>query len=132
MKFIADTNVLLRAILDDHPQQSPVAQAALSEAEIVAISPTTLCELVWVLRQRYKRPRSEAVAILKALVGAPNVAIERQAVETGIALEESGGDFADAVVAFGGRQLGGETFLTFDKRAARLLPTVGVRTRLLD
>jgi len=53
VRITADVNVRLRAMLDDHPLQSGLAQAALQEAEIVAISLPTLCEFVWSLRRGY-------------------------------------------------------------------------------
>jgi predicted nucleic acid-binding protein len=47
MKITADTNVLVRALTEDHIEQSKAAQNALSKADIVAltleaISPTAL------------------------------------------------------------------------------------------
>jgi predicted nucleic acid-binding protein len=42
MRVIADTNVLVRAFLEDHPRQSKVAQAALSKAELIALTTPTL------------------------------------------------------------------------------------------
>ncbi len=32
---------------------------------------------------------------------------------------DAGGDFADGVIAYEGRWLGGETFVSFDRKAAR-------------
>jgi hypothetical protein len=43
----------------------------------------------------------------------------------------SGGDFADGVIAFGGRQLGSERFATFDRAAAQLLTDAGESLQLL-
>src|SRR5919108_2675082 len=121
MRITADTNVLLRAILDDHPVQSPRAQAMLHDAEIIAVSLPTLCELVWVLRRGYRRTRAEVVSILRALLNTENLSMDRPAVEAGIAIGLAGGDFADGVVAFEGRKLGGALFVTFDQEAAALL-----------
>lgn len=49
MKVTADTNILVRALTDDHAQQSMLAKAALEDAETVAMPLCALCELVWVL-----------------------------------------------------------------------------------
>ncbi len=38
MKITADTNVLVRAITEDHELQSKAAQSTLKRAELVAIS----------------------------------------------------------------------------------------------
>ena len=49
MKITADTNILVRALTDDDPLQSPRAQAELAQAELVAIPSAALCELVGVV-----------------------------------------------------------------------------------
>jgi predicted nucleic-acid-binding protein len=43
----------------------------------------------------------------------------------------AGGDFADGVIAFEGKWLGGETFVSFDQQAVALLAAQGESTRLL-
>jgi predicted nucleic-acid-binding protein len=132
MRITADTNVLLRATLDDHPTQSPLAQAALRDAEMVAINLSTLCEFVWVLRQGYKRTRPEIASLLRAFLNTPNLSTDELAIEAGIALTDAGGDFADGVAAFEGRRLGGVLFVTFDRQAATLLDRSGTKVNLLD
>jgi predicted nucleic-acid-binding protein len=131
MKITADTNVLLRAILDDHPSQSPQAQATLLDAEIVAVSLPTLCEFVWVLRTGYNRTKAQVSTALRALIGTSNLNMDRPAVEAGLRLVDAGGDFADGIVAHEGVKLGGEIFATFDARAAKLLARHGETVRLL-
>ncbi len=42
-----------------------------------------------------------------------------------------GGDFADGVIAYEGSWLGAETFVSFDKRAVKLLEAQGKAARLL-
>jgi predicted nucleic-acid-binding protein len=42
-----------------------------------------------------------------------------------------GGDFADGVIAYEGNWLGADTFVSFDKRAVKLLETQGKSARLL-
>ncbi|WP_265289136.1 PIN domain-containing protein [Verminephrobacter eiseniae] len=44
---------------------------------------------------------------------------------------EAGGDFADGVIAHEGHWLGGESFVSFDKKAAALLTAQGRSARLL-
>lgn len=48
MRITADTNILLRAALNDHPSQSPAAQTMLEGAERVVVTLAVLCEFVWV------------------------------------------------------------------------------------
>lgn len=98
-----------------------MAAKLLREAELVVVTLSTLCELVWVLGRAYKLGGDAIAEALVALVAAENVAINRPAVEAGIATLTAGGDFADGVVAYEGRFLGGETFVSFDRRAVSLL-----------
>jgi len=131
MRVTADTNVLVRAFLEDHPQQSKVAQAALSKAELIALTTATLCEFVWVLRS-YKIDPSDIAATIRSLINGANVAVNRPAAEAGLALLNAGGDFADGVIAYEGRWLGAETFVSFDKKAVRLIEADGGSARLLS
>jgi predicted nucleic-acid-binding protein len=132
MKITADTNVLVRAITEDHQQQSRVAQAALKKAELVAISIPTLCELVWVLAQGYKIPSSDIADAIRRLINAANVAVNRPAAEAGLTLLDVGGDFADGVIAYEGNWLGADTFASFDKKAVKLLEARGQVVQLLS
>ena len=45
----------------------------------------------------------------------------RPAVEAGLAVLNAGGDFADGVIAFEGRTMGGEVIVSFDAKAVKLL-----------
>lgn len=131
MRITADTNVLVRAFLEDHPEQSKVAQAALSKAEIIALTIATLCEFVWVLRT-YKIEPSDIAATIRNLIDGESVVVNRPAAEAGLALLDAGGDFADGVIAYEGRWLGADIFVSFDKKAVKLLESRGDSARLLS
>ncbi|MGB9115981.1 type II toxin-antitoxin system VapC family toxin [Bradyrhizobium sp.] len=131
MKITADTNVLVRAITEDHGHQSRAAETALKKAELVAIPISALCELVWVLSQGYKIPSSEIAEAIRRLMNGANVAVNRPAAEAGLALLDTGGDFADGVIAYEGNWLGAGSFVSFDKRAVKLLEAQGGSARLL-
>lgn len=53
MKITVDTNVLLRAVVEDDPGQQLVAIEALERAELAAVSLQSLCEFAWVLERSY-------------------------------------------------------------------------------
>lgn len=131
MKITADTNVLARAILQDDAAQCQAARDLLRSATLIAISLPTLCELVWILRQGAGLPKEDVARSIRALLDAGNVAMNRPAVEAGLTLLEAGGDFADAVIAHEGKWLGGETFVSFDKKAVALLAKQGEAVQLL-
>jgi predicted nucleic-acid-binding protein len=131
MKITADTNVLVRAITEDHEAQSKAAQSALKRAELVAIAIPALSELVWVLSQGYKVSSKDIAAAIRGLINGDNVEVNRPAVEAGLAFMDAGGDFADGVIAYEGSWLGAETFVSFDKRAVKLMDAQGQSARLL-
>jgi len=132
MKISVDTNVLARAILQDEPVQCRTARQLLMDASLIAISLPCLCELVWILRQGAKLPKEDVAAAIHALLETKNVALNRPAVEAGLALLEAGGDFADGIMAYEGAWLGGTTFVSFDKQAIALLSKQGKNARLLS
>jgi predicted nucleic-acid-binding protein len=132
LKFTADTNVLLRSVLQDEPHQGQSAVRALRDAELVAIPLPVLCEYVWVLRRSYKESASVVADSIALLISSPNVAVNKPAVEAGLATLRAGGDFADGVVAHEGQWLGAETFLTFDTQAAALLNSRSISATLLS
>jgi predicted nucleic-acid-binding protein len=131
MRITADTNVLVRAVTEDHALQGKAAQAALKAAELVAIPIPSLCELVWVLSQGYKIPPRDIAEAIRRLTNSANVVVNRPAAEAGLALLEAGGDFADGVIAFEGNWLGTDTFVSFDKKAVKLMEAQGGAARLL-
>jgi predicted nucleic-acid-binding protein len=131
LKVVVDTNVLIRAVVRDDAAQAKAAAKVLRDAELIAIALPCLCEFVWVLRKIYGFQPSDTAQAIRALLGTANVAMNRPAVEAGLAVLEAGGDFADGAIAYEGQWLGGETFVSFDKKAAALLAAQGLPTRAL-
>jgi predicted nucleic-acid-binding protein len=132
MKIAADTNVLLRDVLQDDPLQGRMAKRVLQSAELVAIPIAVLCEFVWVLRQGYKKPPVEIADAIRVLMDSSNVVVNQPAVEAGLAILDKGGDFADGAIAHEGNWLGAEEFVSFDKQAITLLKSKDVPARLLS
>ena len=130
MRIAVDTNVLVRAVVHDHPKQAEIA-AKTVKAEMLAVATSCLCEFVWVLRQVYGFRPSAIAATIRELLAAGNVETNRPAVEAGLAMLDAGGDFADGVIAYEGRWLGAETFVSFDRKAVEMLRAQGEAARLL-
>ena len=135
MRITADTNILLRATLNDDPQQSPQARALLAQASLIAVPVPVFCEFVWTLRRFYKRASAEIADAVEAILQSETVVTDRPAVSTGIDLLRAGGDFADGSIARQGAELGGDIMATFDGGAVDLLVDLGIAaatpTRLL-
>lgn len=131
MKITVDTNILVRALVRDDEKQARAAARLLKDAEIIAVSLTCLCEFVWVLRRVYDFRQQDISAALDALLDAGNVAVDRPAADAGLAVLNAGGDFADGLIAYEGSWLGGDTFVSFDKKAVSLVAKQGLQARLL-
>ena len=131
MKITVDTNVLVRAVVRDEERQARAAARLLKQAEIIAVPLPCLCEFVWVLRGVYRFAQQDISAALNALLDAGNVVVNRPAVDAGMAALNADGDFADGLIAFEGRWLGGDTFVSFDKRAVSVIAEQGQQAKLL-
>jgi predicted nucleic-acid-binding protein len=108
-----------------------IAAKVLTDAKLIAVATPCLCEFVWVLYRVYDFKPADAASAIRALIAAANVEVNRPAVEAGLSALEAGGDFADGVIAYEGHWLGGETFVSFDKKAVSLLTAQGQSARLL-
>jgi predicted nucleic-acid-binding protein len=132
MKITADTNVLVRAAVQDEPHQARQAAKILQEADLVAVPVPVFCEFVWVLRRGYKKSASDVSDAVRRLMKSPHVVINRPAVEAGLSALDAGGDFADGAIAYEGNWLGAEEFVSFDSKAVSMLKSQGSRARLLQ
>jgi len=131
VKVAVDTNVLVRAAVRDDPEQTEVAIRIMARAEMLAIALSSLCEFVWVLRRVYGYRTSRIAEAIRVLLVAENVETNRPAIDAGLAMLDAGGDFADGVIAYEGRWLGGEMFVSFDKKAVEMLREQGIAARIL-
>jgi predicted nucleic-acid-binding protein len=131
MKVAVDTNVLVRAAVRDDKEQTEAAMRIMARAEMVAIAVSCLCEFAWVLRSVYGYRASSIARAIRLLLAAENVETDRQVAEAGLAMLDGGGDFADGVIAYEGKWLGAETFVSFDKKAVDMLNQQGQPARVL-
>jgi predicted nucleic-acid-binding protein len=131
MKITADTNVLLRLVVPSDERQQNLAIETLKDAESVAISVHSFCELAWVMERSYNAAGLDIAAAIRRFMNTRNVVVNRPVIEAGLAVLDAGGNFADGVIAFDGRFHGGETFVSFDKKAVKLLQGRGTAALLL-
>lgn len=118
-----DTNVVIRYLTGDHPEQSPRARA-LIDGEPVFVPVTVALEVEWVLRSAYGFPAAQVCQALRAFGGLPTVEMaEAQAVARALDLGAAGLDFADALHLCLSRGCTG--FATFDRGMVRSAQSVG-------
>lgn len=92
-----DTNLLVRALVADHPDQVAVVRQLIA-SDSIFISRTVLLESEWVLRTRYKKTRTELGKFFDALLNADDTVIEdAEAVSHALDWYAQGADFADAL-----------------------------------
>ena len=131
MRITADTNVLVRSTVGDDKVQAEAAVRVLREASTIAVALPCLCEFVWVLRRVYGFSVEDIASAVQALLDTGNVVLNRTAVEAGLACLRVGGDFADGAIAYEGRWLECETFVSFDQRAVAQITAQGYSAQLL-
>jgi len=98
---------------------------------MIAVAIPCLCEFVWVMRQVYEFSAIDIGSAVKALLDKGNVVMNRPAVAAGLAFLEAGGNFADGAIAYEGQWLGGETFVSFDRKAVGLVTGQGYEAELV-
>ncbi len=92
-----DTNVLVRLLTGDEPDQAAAAQSLFASAPIW-IGKTVLLETAWVLRSLYGYDESEIRAAITKLLGLKNVQVEDESsIAAALALTARGIEFADAM-----------------------------------
>lgn len=112
-----DTNLLLRAILDDEPAQGARARALMAANEIF-VATTVLLETEWVLRSTYKLTRQQIAGLLRSMAGLPNVNLEHpDRAMLALDLAERGMDFADALHLGASQEC--SAFVSFDNELVR-------------
>jgi predicted nucleic-acid-binding protein len=136
VRAIVDTNILVRYVVNaatDKLQNDAVAK--LLETAIEIIVPTAVfCELVWVLTSVYKLKTEQVQVVIELFLSSEDkITIQEDEVAAGLAMMQRNGDFADGVIAYTGRQMTRENavFVSFDKKAVRLLAEQGIASMVL-
>jgi predicted nucleic-acid-binding protein len=120
----ADTNVLVRLLTGDEPEQAAIAQS-LFTAGPVWIAKTVLLETSWVLRSIYGFEDSAINDVFVKLLGLRNVHVEdKSLVADALDLVAAGVEFADAL-HFTSRPQGAK-FFSFDRAFIRNAKRAGV------
>lgn len=112
-----DTNVLVRALVQDDPGQALRARELLAGSSIY-IPVTVILELEWVLRSRYGYAPKAIAQAMEMLAVLENAVVGEQAAVVAAAQKvRNGWDFADAL--HHALSAGCEGFATFDTALTR-------------
>lgn len=117
-----DSNVLIRFLVADDPDQSARAAAAVSRTleagDSIFVSDVVLAETVWVLNRSYRFTRMEIAEVLHRLLAARDLEFESsdRIARTLRAYRTGGGGFADYLILQSARDHGAAAVYTFDKK----------------
>ena len=116
-----DTNVIVRLLVGDAPQQTPIAERAFLAAvflEGVYLPDVVLAEVAWVLRG-YDLERKTRYQLLERLVRTRGVVVDDiDAVIDALEQFRLGGDLGDQLILARAASTGALPVLSFDRRFA--------------
>ena len=120
-----DTNVLIRYLTRDNPEQAEAARALLQG--LTTDNPGFICrevviEVVWVLERSYRFSRERIANIVVELVATDTLVIEddNDVAQAAAVYREGSADFSDLMILSAANRVGAQPLYTFDRRFARL------------
>jgi len=124
-----DTNIVVRYLTEDHPEQSPIARTLITDNSIW-VSTTVLLEIGWVLRSAYGFSKQQILDALAAFSDLPQVRVQNpDHVVKGMAWARMGMDFADALHLAAAQTCDG--FVTFDRKLGEARPDGAISVQVL-
>jgi predicted nucleic-acid-binding protein len=119
-----DTNVLVRYLVQDDPEQSAAAGKLFETFTAEApgfVSAIAMVELVWVLQSCYEASRHDIQGVMEDLLRTREIAVERAELiwQSLRSFTKGNGDFADCVIERCGHAAGCDHTITFDQNAAK-------------
>jgi predicted nucleic-acid-binding protein len=118
-----DTNILVRLMVDDNPDQADMAERLVRNNRVF-ISKTVLLESEWVLRYSYRFDRARIAWFFRQIFEPWNTVIENpEQVAKAIEWYEAGSDFADALHLAGSEAI---PLHTFDRKFCKAAREAGI------
>ena len=117
-----DTNLFLRYLTDDVPEQADAVERLLERAKAGVLELTTnklvIAEIVWTLESFYKKSKREVRDAVLAILNTPGLKVEAndQLLQAAVWYEEKNVDFIDACIAAQMFADGPETIYTFNRK----------------
>ena len=125
MTAFADTNVLVRHLTGDPPEQAARATRLLAQAGQLLLADLIVAEVVYLLESFYEVPRPRVAEVVRAVIAFPaiGVADESLLLRALEVYEVHRLDFADAYLVAHAETSGVDAVASFDKSIERV-PTV--------
>lgn len=118
-----DTNILVRAILEDDPHEAKIAKNFLKKAvksKQLFVSSYAILEMVWVLKVK-KKSREQICDAILTLLDSPGVFVGQKTVVLNALEKYSKGkaDFGDYLILAEGETLNAPRIVSFDKQLVK-------------
>ncbi len=132
-RVFVDTNLFLRYLTNDIPEQADAVEELLRQAVdgkvMLVTSSLVIAEIVWVLESFYQQRREQIKQHILAILNTPGLEVaETEMLLAGIVwYAEKNVDFIDACNAVWALLHGVETVCTFDRRHFARLEGITVR-----
>ncbi|MCL2594603.1 MAG: PIN domain-containing protein [Promicromonosporaceae bacterium] len=117
----ADTNIILRWMLDDVPELTDAADRVLTQSQRCVVPNVAIIEAVYVLERVMRLPRATIVQLVEALLAEANIDAEREIWKVALADYESHPKLsaADTFLAAAADRAGRVPLYTFDQKLAK-------------
>ena len=122
MIAFVDTNILIRHLTNDPPDQARRATAILENSERLILTDVVVAELVYVLESYYEQPKKQVAQAVQSLLTLPSIALaDHDLVLRAIELYEHARlDFAEAYLAAAAELSGVGSVASFDRTLDRV------------
>lgn len=128
-----DTNILLRAVLQDDPREGAAAKLLIESLNVDApgfVNTLVLAEFVWTLRRSVGLTRDQTVQAVAGLLNSSDIVFEQEELVEHVldVATQSKADFADLMIALKNEAAGCSKTVSFDKSACRSIPSMELLT----
>ncbi|MFN3761729.1 MAG: PIN domain-containing protein [Anaerolineae bacterium] len=123
---VVDANVILRFLLDDHPEQSPRSRELLRRVrdgeETVILPEVVVSDIIWTLRSFYHWPAEQIRTFVRSLLTLKGVrGVRREVLLQALDIfTECNVDFSDALIAAEMLWTGQEEIYSYDRDFDRI------------
>ena len=120
-----DTNVLVRYLVRDNPEQAEASRTlleSLSSERPGFVCREVMLEVVWVLERAYRLSRDQIAVIVEELTHTEGLIIESDddVIRAAMGYRQGSADFSDFMILIAAQRAGAEPLYTFDRKFSRL------------
>ena len=132
IRYVIDTNALISFVTDRNPEQqqkiAPLFESAAHMKAVMFCHQHVLTEFIFVLDRIYHVPKNEIGVMIKDLIEMPGIEVVQEVDFNTIFSwwPDPFPDFGDALIAAVGKTISGSLVVTFDRKFAANLKTLGI------